>query len=117
MIKKHKKVYKISNHTEHFLILAPANTGCVSTSAFGSLLGIPLGITSFVIGLKICVTTAAIKKYKSIVKEKIKKHDKIVFLAKNKLNCIEVLISNILIDSYISHEFVSKIMRLKNMMI
>ena len=105
MIKKHKKVYKISNYTEHFLILAPANTGCVSTSAFGSLLGIPLGITSFVIGLKICVTTAAIKKYKSIVKEK------------NKLNCIELLISNILIDSYISHEFVSKIMRLKNMMI
>ena len=99
MIKKHKKVYKISN------------TGCFSTSAFGSLLGIPLGITSFVIGLKICVTTAAIKKYKSIVKEKIKKHDKIVFLAKNKLNCIELLISNILIDSYISHEFVSKIMR------
>ena len=99
MIKKHKKVYKISNYTEHFLILAPANTGCVSTSAFGSLLGIPLGITSFVIGLKICVTTAAIKKYKSIVKEK------------NKLNCIELLISNILIDSYISHEFVSKIMR------
>ena len=36
------------------------------------------------------------------------KHDKIVLLAKTKLNTIEVLISNALIDSVITHdEFVS----------
>ena len=40
--------------------------GCVSISAFASLVGISIGITSSVIGLKICVITAAIKKYNSI---------------------------------------------------
>ena len=44
----------------------------------------------------------------SIIKKKKKKHDKIVLLAKTKLNTIEVLISKVLIGLYISHyEFVS----------
>ena len=48
-----------------------------------------------------CAITAEIKKYKSIINEKKKKHDTIVLLAESKLNNIEVLIS------YISHnEFV-----------
>ena len=33
------------------------------------------------------------KKYKSIIEKKKKKHDKIVLLAKSKFNSIEVLIS------------------------
>ena len=45
-------------------------------------------------GLTICAITAGIKKYKSIIKKKKNKHEKIVFLAKSKLNRIEVLISN-----------------------
>ena len=79
-------------------------TGCVSISAFASLVGIPIGITSSSIGLKICAITVGIKKYKSIIKKKKKKHDKIVLLAKSKLNSIEVLISKALIDSNISHD-------------
>ena len=37
-----------------------------------------------------------------MIKEKKKKHDKIVSLAKSKLDSIEVLISNALMDSNIS---------------
>ena len=45
--------------------------------------------------------------YKSIIKKKRKKHNKIVLLAKFKLNNIEVLISKALINSNINHnEFV-----------
>ena len=44
-------------------------------------------------GLKIYAITAGIKKCKSILKKKRKKHDKIELLAKPKLNSIEVLIS------------------------
>ena len=44
------------------------------------------------------------KKYKSIIKKKSKKHDKIVLSGKDKLNAIEFLISKALIDSYISHD-------------
>ena len=39
-----------------------------------------------------------------VIKKKKKKHDKIVFLAKSKLNNIEVLISKTLIDWNISHD-------------
>ena len=48
-----------------------------------------------------------LKKYKSIIKKK-KKHDKVVFLAKTKLNTIKVLISKALINLFTNHEeFVS----------
>ena len=43
-------------------------------------------------------------RFKSIIKNKKKKHDKIVLLAKPRLNSIEVLISKALMDSNISHE-------------
>ena len=60
--KKHKMVCTTLNYIEHFLILGSAVTGCVSISAFPSLFGIPIVITSSAVGLKICVITAAIKK-------------------------------------------------------
>ena len=48
--------------------------------------------------------TAEIKKYKSIIKRKKKKHDKIVLLEKSKLHSIEVSISKASIESVISHD-------------
>ena len=108
MSRKHKKFCKTLNYIEHFLILASTITGCISISAFASLLGIPIGITDSAIGLKSFAINAGIKTYKSIIKKKVKKQDKIVLLVKFKLNSIEVLISKALIDSNISHdEFVS----------
>ena len=104
MSKKHKKVCTTLNYIEHFLIVASSITECISISVFASLIGIPIGITSSAKELKICAITAGIKKYKSIIKKKKKKHDKIVLLAKSKLNSIEVLISKALIDSNISHD-------------
>ena len=60
-------------------------------SAFASLLGAPIGIMSSAIVLKICPVTAAIKSYKSIIKKKKKRHDKITLPAKTKLNSIKIL--------------------------
>ena len=102
--KKLTKFCTTLNYIEHFLIIGSTITGCVSISAFAFLVGIPIGVTSSAIGLKICPITAAIKKYKSIIKKNKKNHDKIVLLAKSKLNSIEVLISKALIDSVISHD-------------
>ena len=94
---------------EHLLILTSAVTGCVSISAFSSLVGLPIGTASSAVALKICAITAGIKKYKSIIKKKRKKHDKIVLLVKTKLKTIQVLISRALIDSYSRYdEFVSE---------
>ena len=83
MNKKHKKVCRVLNYIEYSLILISTVTGCVSISAVASLAGTLIGITSSAVGLKICVLTAGIKKYKSIIKKKKKKHDKIALLAKS----------------------------------
>ena len=48
--------------------------------------------------------TAGTKKYKSIIKEKKKNHDKTVLFSKSKLNSAEALISNVLVDSDISYD-------------
>ena len=62
MSKKHKKVYRVLNYIEHLLILISAVNGYVFISAFASLVGIPIGITSSAIGLQMCVITAGINK-------------------------------------------------------
>ena len=100
MSKKHKNVCTTINYIENFLILASTITGCISILAFASLLGIPIGITSSAIAPWII-------KYKSLIKKKKKKHDKLILLAKSKSNSIEVLIVKTLSDSNISgDEFV-----------
>ena len=85
MSKKHKRFYTTLNYTEQFLILGSTITLCVSIYGFASLVGIQMGITSSAIGLKICATIVAIIKYKSIIKKKKKKDDKLGLLAKSKL--------------------------------
>ena len=104
MSRKHKKLCTTLNYIEHFLILAYTIIRRISIYAFAFLFGVPIGITSSALGLKISAMTAGIKKYKSTIKKKKRKHDKIVSLAKSKLNSIEALISKYLIDSVISHD-------------
>ena len=108
MSEKYKKTCQYLDYVENLLILSSSIAACVSISAFASFVCVPVGITSSAAGINICVVTAGFKKYKSIIKEKKRKYDKIVLLGKDKLNTIEVIISKFLIDSYICHdEFVS----------
>ena len=76
---KHKKVGRALNYFGYFLIFVSAFIGCVSVDAFASLFGVSVGITSSAVGLKLCALTAGIKKYKLIIKNKRKIHNKIVF--------------------------------------
>ena len=108
MSEKHEKVCRPLNYFEHCLVFVSAVNGSVSSSAFASLVGVTKSIARSAVGLKVCAITAAIKKYESIIKNKRKKRNKIVLLAKTKLNTIEALISKALIGSCINHdEFVS----------
>ena len=92
-----KETRKYFNYVEPLLILPSTVTGCVSVSAYASLVCIPADITSSVVGLNISTIIAEIKKYQSIIKKSNKKVkiDKIVLLGKDKLNTIEVLIYKI----------------------
>ena len=60
---------EVLNYIKYILILVSRLTGCVSISAFASLVGISEGITCSAIRLEICVITAGIKKYQSIIKK------------------------------------------------
>ena len=84
MSKNHGKFCTTLNQIEHFLILALAITRWSSIYAFALLLGISIRITDTAIGLKICATTAGIKNFKSEIKRKEKKHDKIALLRNQK---------------------------------
>ena len=103
MSRKDKKVSTTLNHI-HFLVSISAIKECISISDFTSLIGNPIGITSSVIGLKICQINAGIKNYKSIFNKKKKKDDKILLVAKCKLNTLGVLISKTSINSFVSHD-------------
>ena len=69
------------------LILASLITGYCSIFAFTPpWVGIPVGIVSSALGIKICAIISGMNSYKRIIKKNKKKHDKIVLLAKTKLN-------------------------------
>ena len=96
----------VLNYIEHLLILISAITECVSTFYVSpSLVGIHIRTMSSAIGLKFCaINLGIIIKFKLIIKKQNKKNNKIVLLAKSKLNSIEVLTSNVFIGSNISHD-------------
>ena len=98
MSENYRKTCKYLNYVKHLLILVSTVTGCVSISAFVSLVCVPMGIASSAVGIKICAVTAGIKNYKSIIKKNKKKHDKIVLLGKTKLDAID---SNISHDNFV----------------
>ena len=61
--KKHTQSCTTLDYIEHFLVLASSIIESISISAFASTIVITIGITSSLIGLKICAITAGIKKY------------------------------------------------------
>ena len=63
MSEKHKKVCKSLIFFEYFFINTTAISGCVSISAFATLVGVPEGNASSGVGIKICGGTAEITRY------------------------------------------------------
>ena len=78
-----------------------------------SVVGAPVGIASASFNLIFSLTTRIIKKLLSITRNKKKKHDKIIILVKSKVDSIETLVSQALIDMEISHEEFNAIIREK----
>ena len=86
------------------LVVLSATSGGVSIISFSSVIGTQAGIESASFTLIFSLTTGILKKLLDITRKKEKKHDKILMLAKSKLNSINTLISQALIDMDISHE-------------
>ena len=94
------------------IVLSATSSGvCIILSA--SVVGAPVGIASASFTLIFSLTTGIVKKLLNITRNKKKKHDKILMLAKSKLDSIETLVSQALIDMEISHEEFIAILRVK----
>ena len=98
---------------KHFITLS-ASFGTLSIMSHATVVGIPTGIAGASLTLIFTVTTCVVKKLLNVTRKKKKKHNKIIALARSKLNIIETLISQALIDFDISHEEFSKIIYEKN---
>ena len=100
--RKLNKYVTAFDYIDKVLIVLSATNGGVSIISFTSIIGVPVGIASASFTLIFSLTTEIVKKLLNIIRTK--KHDKILMLAKSKLNSVETLISQALIDMEISLE-------------
>ena len=103
--KKLSKYFASFDYIDKALIVLSATSGGVSIIFFFvSVIGAPARIASADFTLVFYLVTGIMKKVLKITLNKKKKHNKILVLAKSKLNSIETLISKARIDLEISHE-------------
>ena len=104
VIRKLSKCTAALDYTDKALIVSSATSGGISIISFTNVIGIPAGVISARFTLVFSLTTGMIKKLLIETRKKKTKHSKIIMLAKSKLNSIESLMSQALIDLDISHE-------------
>ena len=114
IIKKISKYIVAFDYADKLFITLSASFGTLSIALHATMVGIPVGIAEASLTLIFTVTTGVVKKLLNITRKKKKKHNKIIALARSKLNIIETLISQALIDFDINHEKFSKIIYEKN---
>ena len=103
-IRKLNKYITIFEYIDKILIVLSATSGGVSIVSFTTIVGAPVGIASASFTLIFSIAKGIIKILLKITRNKKKKHDNILMLAKSKLTSIEILISKALNDMDISHE-------------
>ena len=86
------------------LIVLFVATGSISIESFSTTIGAPVEIMSASCSLAFSVTTGFVKIFLKTIRNKKKKHKKIIMLAGSKWNSIESKISEVLINNEISHE-------------
>ena len=114
IIKKNSKYTAAFDYADKLFTTLSASFGTLSIASHAKIVGIPVGIAGASLTLIFTVTTGVVKKLLNITRKKKKKHNKIIALARSKLNIIETLISRALTDFDISHEEFSKIIYEKN---
>ena len=79
-------------------------SGSISIASFAIAVGSPAGVIGASCSFLFSVTSGFVRKFLKTIRNKKKKHNKIVMLARSKLNSIESKISKALMDNEISHE-------------
>ena len=114
IIKKINKYLVSFDYLDKKFITLSASFGTLSIASCASVVGIPAGITGASLTLVFTIGTGISKSLLKLTKKRKKKHNKIIVLAKNKLNTIDALLSIALNDSEISHEEFTNIINQEN---
>ena len=114
IIKKLNKYLVSFDYLDKIFITLSASFGTLSIASQATVIGIPAGITGASLTLIFTIGMGIIKLLLKVTKKRKKKHNKIIELAKSKLNMIDTFLSSALNDSEISHEEFSNIITEKN---
>ena len=104
IIKKLNKYLVSFDYLNKIFIALSASFGTLSIVSYASVIGAPVGIAGSSLTLIFTIGMGISKSLLTVTKKRRKKHNKIIALAKNKLNTIDTLLSSALNDSEISHE-------------
>ena len=114
IIKKLNKYLVSFDYLDKIFIALSAPSGTLSIASHATVVGIPVGIAGSSLTLIFTIGTGINKSLLKVTRKRKKKHNKIIALAKSKLNMIDTLLSNALNDSKISHEEFTNIITEKN---
>ena len=114
IIKKLNQYLVSFDYLDKIFIILSASFGTLSIASQATVIGIPAGITGASLTLIFTIGTGINKSLLKVTKKRKKKHNKIMALAKIKLNTIDTLLSSALSDSKISHEDFTNIITEKN---
>ena len=104
MSKRLSKYIASFDQFDKSLIVLSVTTGSNSVASFATVIEVPVGMVSAGFSLACSVPTEIVKKLFKTTRNKKKKHNKAVMLARSKLNSVETKISEALINNDISHE-------------
>ena len=114
IIKKLNKYLVSFDYLDKIFITLSASFSTLSIASYASVLGLPGGIAGSSLTLIFTISAGINKSLLKVTKKRKKKHNKIIALAKSKLNTIDTLLSSALNDSKISHEEFTNITDEKN---
>ena len=89
MSKRLNKYIACFDYFDKSLIVSSATNDSISITSFATVTGTPVGIASASLSLAFSLSTGLVKKLLKTIRNKKKKHNKVVILARSKLNSIE----------------------------
>ena len=104
MSKNRSKYIASFEYFDKSLIAFSVATGSISIASFAAVIGAPVEMMSASCSLAFSMTTGFVKKFLKTTRNKTKKHNKNLMLARSELNSIESKISEALVNNEISHE-------------
>ena len=100
MSKRLNKYIVSFDYFDNSIIVLSATSGTISIASFALIIGIPVGMASASLSLTFSLCAGLVKKLLKTTRNKKKKHNKIVMLARTKLNSKESKLAEELMSNH-----------------